>query len=182
MPGRRSRRLNIVGTIWFRGATAFEYFQDPVETAQSRSADGAASTVGDIGHVDADGYLYLTDRKSYMIISGGVNIYPQEAENVLSAHPAVQDVAVIGVPNADLGEEVKAVVQLVDPDAAGPGLAEDLIAYCRDRLAHFKCPRTVDFVPELPRSETGKLYKRLLRDAYWAGRRSPIGGEGTRRP
>ena len=170
------------GTIWFRGATAFEYFQDPVETAQSRSADGAASTVGDIGHVDADGYLYLTDRKSYMIISGGVNIYPQEAENVLSAHPAVQDVAVIGVPNADLGEEVKAVVQLVDPDAAGPGLAEDLIAYCRDRLAHFKCPRTVDFVPELPRSETGKLYKRLLRDAYWAGRRSPIGGEGTRRP
>jgi long-chain acyl-CoA synthetase len=170
------------GSIWFRGATAFEYFRDPVKTAESRSADGAASTVGDIGHVDADGYLYLTDRKSYMIISGGVNIYPQEAENILSAHPAVQDVAVIGVPNDDLGEEVKAVVQLVDPDAAGPGLAQDLIAYCRDRLAHFKCPRTVDFVPELPRSETGKLYKRLLRDAYRAGRRSPIGGKGTRRP
>ena len=108
------------GTIWFRGATAFEYFQDPVKTAGSRSRDGTASTVGDVGHVDADGYLYLTDRKSYMIISGGVNIYPQETENILSAHPAVLDVAVIGVPNDDLGEEVKAVVQLADPTAAGP--------------------------------------------------------------
>jgi long-chain acyl-CoA synthetase len=162
------------GTIWFRGATAFEYFEDPVKTAESRSSDGMASAVGDVGHVDADGYLYLTDRQSYMIISGGVNIYPQETENILSAHPAVQDVAVIGVPNDDLGEEVKAVVQLADPAAAGPGLAQDLIAYCRDRLAHFKCPRTVDFVPELPRSETGKLYKRILRDAYWAGHQTPI--------
>jgi long-chain acyl-CoA synthetase len=162
------------GTIWFRGATAFEYFDDREKTAESRSADGAASTIGDVGHVDADGYLYLTDRKSYMIISGGVNIYPQETENILSAHPAVHDVAVIGVPNEDLGEEVKAVVQLADPAAAGPGLAQELIAYCRDRLAHFKCPRTVDFVPELPRSETGKLYKRMLRDSYWSGHRSPI--------
>ena len=162
------------GTIWFRGATAFEYFRDPVKTAESRSSDGAASAVGDIGHVDADGYLYLTDRKSYMIISGGVNIYPQETENILSAHPAVQDVAVIGVPNEDLGEEVKAVVQLADPAAAGPDLAQDLIDFCRARLAHFKCPRTVDFVPELPRSETGKLYKRILRDAYWAGHESSI--------
>jgi acyl-CoA synthetase (AMP-forming)/AMP-acid ligase II len=162
------------GTIWFRGATAFEYFQDPVKTAESRSSDGAASAVGDIGHVDAGGYLYLTDRKSYMIISGGVNIYPQETENVLSAHPAVQDVAVIGVPNDDLGEEVKAVVQLADPAAAGPGLEQDLIAFCRDRIAHFKCPRTVDFVAELPRSDTGKLYKRMLRDAYWAGHQSSI--------
>jgi long-chain acyl-CoA synthetase len=162
------------GTVWFRGATAFEYFDDPAKTAESRSSDGTASTVGDVGHVDADGYLYLTDRKSYMIISGGVNIYPQETENVLSAHPAVQDVAVIGVPNDDLGEEVKAVVELIDPAAAGPRLAENLIDYCRARLAHFKCPRTVDFVPELPRSETGKLYKRMLRDAYWAGHSSPI--------
>ena len=162
------------GTIWFRGATAFEYFHDPAKTAESHSSDGAASTVGDVGHVDADGYLYLTDRKSYMIISGGVNIYPQETENILSAHPAVQDVAVIGVPNEDLGEEVKAVVQLADPAAAGPQLAEELITYCRDRLAHFKCPRTVDFVSELPRSDTGKLYKRLLRDAYWAGHQSSI--------
>jgi long-chain acyl-CoA synthetase len=162
------------GTIWFRGATAFEYFQDPAKTAESRSADGEASTIGDVGHVDADGFLYLTDRQSYMIISGGVNIYPQETENILSAHPAVQDVAVIGVPNDDLGEEVKAVVQLADPAAAGPDLALDLIAYCRARLAHFKCPRTVDFVPELPRSETGKLYKRILRDAYWRNHSSPI--------
>jgi acyl-CoA synthetase (AMP-forming)/AMP-acid ligase II len=162
------------GTIWFRGATSFQYFEDPAKTAESRSGDGTASTVGDVGHIDPDGYLYLTDRKSYMIISGGVNIYPQETENILSAHPAVQDVAVIGVPNDDLGEEVKAVVQLVDPAAAGPLLAQELIGYCRDRLAHFKCPRTVDFVPELPRSETGKLYKRILRDAYWAGHRSPI--------
>ena len=162
------------GTIWFRGATAFEYFQDPAKTAESRSGDGTASSVGDIGHVDADGYLYLTDRKTYMIISGGVNIYPQETENILSGHPAVQDAAVIGVPNDDLGEEVKAVVQPVDPGAAGPDLEQELIAYCRARLAHFKCPRTVDFVPELPRSETGKLYKRILRDAYWAGHRSPI--------
>jgi acyl-CoA synthetase (AMP-forming)/AMP-acid ligase II len=162
------------GTVWFRGTTAFEYFDDQAKTAASRSGDGLASTVGDIGHVDADGYLYLTDRATYMIISGGVNIYPQETENVLSEHPAVLDVAVIGVPNDDLGEEVKAVVQLADPAAAGPALAQELVDFCRDRIAHFKCPRAVDFVPELPRSETGKLYKRMLRDAYWAGHRSSI--------
>jgi long-chain acyl-CoA synthetase len=162
------------GTIWFRGATAFQYFHDPVKTAESRSDDGAASSVGDVGHVDADGYLYLTDRKTYMIISGGVNIYPQETENLLSAHPAVLDVAVIGVPNEDLGEEVKAVVQLADPASASPELAQELIDYCRARLAHFKCPRTVDFVAELPRYPTGKLYKRLLRDAYWTGHQTPI--------
>ena len=162
------------GTVWFRGATAFEYFEDQAKTAASRSGDGLASTVGDVGHVDADGYLYLTDRATYMIISGGVNIYPQETENVLSEHPAVLDVAVIGVPNEDLGEEVKAVVQLADPAAAGPDLARELITYCRDKIAHFKCPRSVDFVPELPRSETGKLYKRVLRDAYWKGHQSSI--------
>jgi acyl-CoA synthetase (AMP-forming)/AMP-acid ligase II len=162
------------GTVWFRGATAFQYFQDPVKTAESRSRDGLASSVGDVGHVDAEGYLYLTDRQSYMIISGGVNIYPQETENLLSGHPAVLDVAVIGVPNEDLGEEVKAVVQLVDPAGAGAELADELITYCRDRLTHFKCPRTIDFVPELPRSATGKLYKRLLRDKYWAGHQTSI--------
>jgi acyl-CoA synthetase (AMP-forming)/AMP-acid ligase II len=162
------------GTIWFRGMTAFKYFDDPVKTAESQTADGTTSTVGDVGHVDPDGYLYLTDRKSYMIISGGVNIYPQETENLLAGHPAVLDVAVIGVPNEDLGEEVKAVVQLADPSEASPALAAELIAYCRDRLTHFKCPRSVDFVPELPRSATGKLYKRVLRDAYWAGHQTSI--------
>ena len=162
------------GTIWFRGATAFQYFEDPVKTAESRSADGLASSVGDVGHVDADGYLYLTDRKTYMIISGGVNIYPQETENLLAGHPAVLDVAVIGVPNEDLGEEVMAVVQLADPASATPELAQELITYCRNRLAHFKCPRTVDFVAELPRYPTGKLYKRLLRDKYWAGHQTSI--------
>jgi acyl-CoA synthetase (AMP-forming)/AMP-acid ligase II len=109
-----------------------------------------------------------------MIISGGVNIYPQETENFLAGHPAVLDVAVIGVPNEDLGEEVKAVVQLADPAAAGPGLAAELITYCRDNLAHFKCPRTVDFVTELPRYPTGKLYKRVLRDQYWQGHQTRI--------
>jgi acyl-CoA synthetase (AMP-forming)/AMP-acid ligase II len=162
------------GTVWFRGATMFEYFEDPVKTAENRSADGLASTVGDVGHVDEDGWLYLTDRKSYMIISGGVNIYPQETENLLATHPAVLDVAVIGVPNEDLGEEVKAVVQPVDPAQAGPELAQELIAFCRAHLAHFKCPRTVDFVDELPRLPTGKLYKRLLRDRYWAGHQTTI--------
>jgi long-chain acyl-CoA synthetase len=162
------------GTIWFRGATAFEYFHDPGKTSESRRDAGLTSTVGDVGHVDAEGYLYLTDRKSYMIISGGVNIYPQETENLLSEHPAVLDVAVIGVPNEDLGEEVKAVVQLADPAAASPELADELISYCRGRLTHFKCPRTIDFVDELPRYPTGKLYKRLLRDKYWAGHQTSI--------
>jgi acyl-CoA synthetase (AMP-forming)/AMP-acid ligase II len=166
--------VGVDGTIWFRGATAFEYFDDPVKTAESRRDGGMTSTVGDVGHLDAEGYLYLTDRKTFMIISGGVNIYPQETENVLSAHPAVLDVAVIGIPNDDLGEEVKAVVQLADPAGAGPDLAQELLGYCRDRLAHFKCPKTVDFVAELPRSETGKLYKRKLRDAYWAGHQTSI--------
>jgi long-chain acyl-CoA synthetase len=170
----RTCPTGVDGTIWFRGATAFQYFQEPAKTAESRTADGMASTVGDVGHVDAEGYLYLTDRKTYMIISGGVNIYPQETENLLSAHPAVLDVAVIGVPNEDMGEEVKAVVQLVNPADASPDLAQELITYCRRRQAHFKCPRTVDFVPELPRSPTGKLYKRVLRDAYWAGHKTSI--------
>jgi long-chain acyl-CoA synthetase len=170
----KERPAGTDGTIWFRGATAFQYFRDPAKTAEGRSSDGTMSTVGDVGHVDDEGYLYLTDRKTYMIISGGVNIYPQETENLLSGHPAVLDVAVIGVPNEDLGEEVKAVVQLVDPSQAGPELARELIGYCRGRLTHFKCPRTVDFVDELPRSATGKLYKRLLRDQYWAGHQTSI--------
>jgi long-chain acyl-CoA synthetase len=160
------------GTVWFRGATNFDYFEDPEKTAAGRVAD--MSTVGDIGHVDAEGYLYLTDRASYMIISGGVNIYPQETENLLAIHPAVRDVAVIGVPSAEFGEDVKAVVQLEDPAAASPELAEELIQFCRASLAHFKCPRTIDFTGELPRLPTGKLYKRLLRDAYWSPASSQV--------
>ena len=128
------------------------------------------STLGDVGRLDADGYLYLTDRKAYMIITGGVNVYPQEAENVLTMHPAVHDVAVIGVPNDDFGEEVKAVVQPVDAAVAGPELAAELVAYCQSRLADVKGPRSVDFRSELPRHPTGKLYKRLLKDEYWEGR------------
>jgi acyl-CoA synthetase (AMP-forming)/AMP-acid ligase II len=167
---RRPCAIGKDGTVWFRGATNFVYFDDPTKTGESRfqQGDDTVSTVGDVGHLDSDGYLYLTDRKSYMIISGGVNIYPQETENLLAAHPAVADVAVIGVPNADLGEEVKAVVVLMDPDTEGPATAANLIAYCRDRLAHYKCPRSIDFVTDLPRLPTGKLYKRVLRDRYWA--------------
>jgi long-chain acyl-CoA synthetase len=162
------------GTVWFKGATAFEYFNDPEKTKESRDASGEASTVGDVGYVDDDGYLYLTDRKTYMIISGGVNIYPQETENHLITHPKVMDAAVIGVPNDDLGEEVKAVVQPAEGVEPGPELERELIAFCRDHLAHYKCPRSVDFEAQLPRLPTGKLYKRLLRDRYWEGHTSSI--------
>jgi long-chain acyl-CoA synthetase len=162
------------GTLWFKTATPFQYFNDPAKTAEARSSDGSMSTVGDVGYVDNDGYLYLTDRASFMIISGGVNVYPQECENLLINHPKVMDCAVFGVPNADFGEEVKAVVQPRDMADAGPVLAEDLLAYCRQHLSAIKCPRSIDFEAELPRHPTGKLYKRLLRDRYWQGRESKI--------
>src|SRR5206468_3564383 len=134
------------------------------------------TTVGDVGYVDEDGYLFLTDRKAYMIISGGVNIYPQEIEDVLIGHPRVYDVAVLGVPNADFGEEVKAVVQPESMDDAGPELEAELIEYCRSRLAGFKCPRSVDFEAALPRTDTGKLYKRRLSDRYWGRSPAPSAG------
>jgi long-chain acyl-CoA synthetase len=162
------------GTLWFKTASPFEYFKDPAKTAEARSPDGTMSTVGDVGYIDADGYVYLTDRRSFMIISGGVNIYPQECENLLVTHPAVADAAVFGVPNEDLGEEVKAVVQPMPNVRADAALAEELIAFCRQHLAHIKCPRSIDFVDELPRLPTGKLYKRQLRDPYWGGRTSQI--------
>jgi long-chain acyl-CoA synthetase len=155
------------GTIWFRTASPFEYFHDAEKTREARSADGAMSTVGDVGYLDSDAYLHLTDRRTFMIISGGVNIYPQECENLLITHPKVMDAAVFGVPNEDLGEEVKAVVQPAPGVEAGPALEAELIAHCREHLAHMKCPRTIDFQAELPRLPTGKLYKRLLRDRYW---------------
>jgi long-chain acyl-CoA synthetase len=153
------------GTIYFANGPAFEYHNDPRKTVASRSREGW-STLGDVGHLDAEGYLYLTDRKDYMIISGGVNVYPQEVENLLVTHPKVADVAVLGVPNEDLGEEVKAVVQPTDWHEAGPALAAELMAYCRGNLSHIKCPRSIDFESELPRHPTGKLYKRLLRERY----------------
>jgi len=165
------------GTVYFEGGGVFEYHNDPEKTAESRNERGW-STLGDVGYVDEDGYLYLTDRKAYMIISGGVNIYPQEVENLLVTHPKVMDAAVLGVPNEEMGEEVKAVVQLVDPEEADPGLARELIEYCRTSLASYKCPRSVDFEAELPRHPTGKLYKRLLHDRYWSGVGS-ASGTGT---
>jgi long-chain acyl-CoA synthetase len=164
----------VPGEIWFTTATPFVYFDDPEGTAQTRSADGSMSTVGDVGYVDDDGFLYLTDRSTFMIISGGVNIYPQECENLLITHPKVADAAVFGVPNADLGEEVKAVVQTMPGVSAGPELEAELIAFCREHLAHMKCPRSVDFTDALPRLPTGKLYKRQLRDRYWGDKKSRI--------
>jgi len=161
------------GTVYFEGGRPFEYHNDPGKTATVTNERGWR-TLGDVGFLDEEGYLYLTDRQAHMIISGGVNIYPQEAENVLAAHPAVADVAVIGVPDAEMGEQVKAVVQTVDPSAAGPDLAADLIAACQAELATYKCPKTVDFVAELPRDPNGKLYKRLLREQYWQGHESRV--------
>jgi long-chain acyl-CoA synthetase len=162
------------GTLWFKTATPFEYFNDPQKTREARSADGTMSTVGDVGYVDDDGYLHLTDRATFMIISGGVNIYPQECENLLITHPKVADAAVFGVPNADLGEEVKAVVQLMPDVPPGPAIADELISFCGQHLARQKVPRSIDFEAELPRLPTGKLYKRLLRDRYWGTRDSRI--------
>lgn len=157
------------GTIYFDSNSDFHYHNDPEKSRSARHpAQPGWSTLGDVGYVDEEGYLFLTDRKSFMIISGGVNVYPQEAENLLITHPKVADAAVIGVPNEDMGEEVKAVIEPLDWADAGPELAAELIAFCRTHLSHVKCPRTVDF-EVLPRHETGKLYKRLIRDRYWAG-------------
>jgi acyl-CoA synthetase (AMP-forming)/AMP-acid ligase II len=165
-----------VGTVWFEpvpNRPGFEYHKDEAKTRESFNADGY-STVGDMGYLDADGYLYLTDRRTFMIVSGGVNIYPQEAENVLVNHPQVDDVAVFGIPDDEMGERVHGVVQPVDFDDAGPELERDLLAYCREHLAHYKCPKAIDFERELPREQTGKLYKRLLRDRYWGDKTSRI--------
>jgi long-chain acyl-CoA synthetase len=160
-----------IGTVYFADALPFSYHNDPDKTRRAHNARGW-STLGDVGYLDSDGYLYLTDRKSYMIISGGVNIYPQETEDVLIGHAAVADVAVFGVPDEEMGEQVKAVVQLHDLSCAGPALEAQLIGYCRERLSPLKCPRSIDFEAELPRTPTGKLMKRLLRERYWP-RRAP---------
>lgn len=155
-----------IGTIYCSGGTAFDYHGDP-DKKQSITIRDGWTTIGDVGYLDEDGYLYLTDRKSYMIISGGVNIYPQETEDCLIAHPQVADVAVFGVPHEEMGEQVKAVVQPVDFARAGPELERELIEYCRAKISPIKCPRSIDFERELPREETGKLKKRLIKDRYW---------------
>lgn len=157
-----------VGVIYFASNwTVFEYHNDPAKTAEAHDRNGW-TTIGDMGYLDEDGYLYLTDRKTNMIIAGGVNIYPQEAENVLAVHPAIEDVAVIGVPHPEYGEEVKAVVQLGPGQAPSDALAAELVAYCQSKLAKYKCPRSVDFVDALPRMPNGKLLKRDLRARYWS--------------
>jgi fatty-acyl-CoA synthase/long-chain acyl-CoA synthetase len=154
------------GVVYFEGGPAFVYRNDPAKTKSAYSAQGW-STLGDIGYLDEEGFLYLTDRKAHMIICGGVNIYPQETEDVLIGHPEVLDAAVFGVPNEDLGEEVKAIVELRDPSHASPQLAAELIAYCRSKISDLKAPRTLEFEAGLPRTPTGKLMKRPLRDRYW---------------
>jgi len=160
------RPVGEIGTVYFADAPVFTYHNDAEKTKRAYNARGW-STLGDVGYLDDEGFLYLTDRKSYMIISGGVNIYPQETEDVLITHPDVADVAVFGVRNAEMGEEVKAVVQPHDMAKAGKALEEQLILFCRKHLSPIKCPRSVDFESELPRTPTGKLVKRHLRDRYW---------------
>jgi fatty-acyl-CoA synthase len=157
-----------VGTIYFeRDEVPFTYHRDPDRTRAAQHPDHPLwYTTGDVGYLDEEGFLYLTDRKAFMIISGGVNIYPQEVENALALHPAVLDVAVIGVPDDEMGEAVKAVVQPAPGVTPGPELAAELLAYVRDRIAHYKAPRSVDFVSELPRTPTGKLVKRRLKERY----------------
>ena len=162
------------GVVWFVNASEFEYFNDAERTAEAYSPDRTMSTVGDMGYVDEEGYLYLTDRATFMIVSGGVNIYPQECENLLITHPKVMDAAVFGVPNEDFGEEVKAVVQAMPAETPGEELTNELMTFCREHLATMKCPRSIDFIDELPRLPTGKLYKRVLRDQYWGDRQSRI--------
>jgi long-chain acyl-CoA synthetase len=153
------------GCIYFSDGQEFSYHNDREKTASSRNEKGW-STLGDIGYLNEKGFLFLTDRKANLIISGGVNIYPQECENLLVTHHKVLDVAVFGVPNPDFGEEVKAVVQPLDIEDAGPDLIEELMSFCKKNLSPIKCPRSIDFKSELPRHSNGKLFKRILKAEY----------------
>ena len=164
-----------VGTIYSTtiGREPFEYYKDPEKTEKSRRGD--YRTVGDVGYLDEDGYLFLSDRKSDMIISGGVNIYPAEIESVLITHPRVADVAVFGVPNAEWGEEVKAVVELLPGSSEDlDNLRADMLTFLSGRIARYKLPKSIDFMDALPRDPNGKLYKRRLRDPYWVGQQRAI--------
>jgi long-chain acyl-CoA synthetase len=164
---RREVAAGQQGLIYLQmGTSSFSYHKDEEKTEAARA--GGLFTVGDIGYLDEDGYLFICDRSSDMIISGGVNIYPAEIESELSCHPAVADVAVFGIPHEDWGEEIKAVVEPAAGAAAGPELTAELLAFLGGRVAKFKLPRTIDYVAELPRDPNGKLYKRKLRDPYWA--------------
>jgi acyl-CoA synthetase (AMP-forming)/AMP-acid ligase II len=174
--GNRLTKPGSEGAIYFKAPAnrdaRFAYHKDEAKTQGAYRGD--LFTLGDIGYLDDEGYLFLTDRQSNMIISGGVNIYPQETENHLVMHPLVDDVAVIGVPDDDMGEAVKAVVVPAAGANAGPELERELIDYCRDVIAHYKCPRSIDFVSEVPRTETGKMAKRMLRAEYWKGHDSRL--------
>jgi long-chain acyl-CoA synthetase len=162
------------GTIWMKmGDLRFEYNKDPDKTKKTWSEDGFF-TVGDIGYMDEDAFLFLNDRKADMIIAGGVNIYPAEVENALMLHPKVADAAVFGIPHEDLGEEVKGVIEPVDGEAPGPDLEREILEYLSEHVAKYKMPRSIDFIDEMPRDPNGKLYKRRLRDPYWAGRERAI--------
>jgi len=158
---------NQPGEIYFEGGYSFEYLNDATKTAASREKHGW-TTVGDVGYLDDEGYLFLTDRRHHMIISGGVNIYPQEAENLLVTHPKVMDAAVFGVPDDEMGQRVMAVVQTVEEADSTDEFADELLDWLRERLAHFKCPRSIAFEQQLPRTDTGKLYKNGLIEKYSA--------------
>jgi long-chain acyl-CoA synthetase len=172
-PDGRQQPAGATGLVYIAppGGARFRYHNDAAKTAGAWRDD--AFTVGDVGHLDEDGYLYITDRASDMVIRGGVNVYPREAEEVLYAHPAVVDCAVFGVPDRVLGERLKAVVEVRAPGVT----AAELIAHCRTSLAGFKCPEIVEIVETLPRDPNGKVRKRLLRDAHWAGAPTAVAAE-----
>jgi long-chain acyl-CoA synthetase len=163
------------GTIYMRMAgNQFEYFKDEAKTSKSRLKDSGFWTVGDVGYFNEDGFLFLNDRSNDMIIVGGVNIYPAEIEGALIQHPAVADVAVFGIPNEDVGEEIKAVVELRAGYEPSDDVTKSIMDYCRANLARQKHPRSIDYTTEMPRDPNGKLYKRKLRDPYWVGRTRSI--------